>query len=145
MFMGTYEHTIDDKGRLAIPSRFREILADRKDPENLVLTLGLDNCLFGYAADEWRKLEEKITARPMNKGDERFFVRRLFAGAVDCPFDKQGRIVLPQLHRKHADLQRDVLIIGVSTRIEIWDPARWQSYLQQGRSLEEIAEQIEDF
>ena len=145
MFMGTFDHTIDDKGRLAIPSRFREILEERKVGDRLVVTLGLDQCLFGYAADAWQRLEEKVMARPMNKGDERYFVRRLFAGAVDCPLDKQGRIILPLSHRKHADLQKEALVIGVSTRIEIWDPVRWQQYLNQGKSLEAIAEQIQDF
>ncbi len=143
-FLGTYEHTLDDKGRLSIPSRFREVLSENQLPERLVITQGLDACLFGHSLDEWKKFEEKIISRPMNKGDDRYFIRRLFAGAVDCQLDKQGRIMLPLPLRKYAGLNREALIVGVSNRIEIWSPERWNQYLEKGKSLEDIAEQIQD-
>lgn len=144
MFMGSYEHTLDDKGRLSIPSRFREILVEKQVPERLIVTQGLDQCLFGYPLDEWKKFEEKIIDRPINRGDDRYFVRRLLAGAIDCPFDKQGRIGLPLPLRQFAGIGRDAVVVGVSNRIEIWSPERWRDYLEKGKSLEEIAEQIQD-
>lgn len=144
MFLGTYEHTLDEKGRLAIPSRFREVLIEKQLPEHFIITQGLDACLFGYPLDEWKQFEEKIISRPMNKGDDRYFVRRLFAGAIDCPLDKQGRIMLPTGLRQHAGLNREAVIVGVSNRIEIWSPERWKHYVENGKSLEEIAEQIQD-
>lgn len=144
MFLGTFEHSLDDKGRLAIPSRIREVLNEKQLPERLIMTQGLDACLFGYPLDEWKKFEEKIMTRPMNKSDDRYFVRRLFAGAVDCPLDKQGRIQLPASLRQYAGLAKDAVIVGVSNRIEIWSPERWNEYLQGGKSLEQIAEQIQD-
>jgi MraZ protein len=144
MFMGSYEHSLDIKGRLAIPSRFREALSEKQAVERLIVTQGLDTCLFAYAQEEWKKFEEKIVARPLNRGDDRYFVRRLLAGAVDCPLDKQGRIMLPTTLREYAGLGRTALLVGVSSRIEIWSPQRWQAYLERGKSLEEIAEQIQD-
>jgi len=144
MFMGSFEHTLDDKGRLSIPSRFREIMLEKQVPERLIVTQGLDTCLFAYALDEWKKFEEKIISRPLNRSDDRYFVRRLLAGAVDCPLDKQGRIGLPPTLRQYAGLGREAVVVGVSSRIEIWSPERWQEYLNQGKSLEEIAEQIEN-
>lgn len=144
MFMGSYEHTLDDKGRLSIPSRFREILIEKQVPERLIVTQGLDACLFGYPLDEWKKFEEKIISRPINHGDDRYFVRRLLAGAIDCPFDKQGRICLPSPLRQFAGIGRDAVVVGVSSRIEIWCPERWREYLEKGKSLEDIAEQIQD-
>lgn len=144
MFMGTFEHTLDDKGRLSIPSRFREVMLEKQVPERLVVTQGLDTCLFAYALDEWKKFEEKIVNRPLNRSDDRYFVRRLLAGAVDCPLDKQGRIGLPPALRQYAGLNREAVLVGVSNRIEIWSPERWNEYLEKGKSLEEIAEQIQE-
>lgn len=144
MFLGTYEYTLDDKGRLSVPSRFREILAEKQIPEKLIITQGLDACLFGYPLDEWKIFEEKIIHRPLNRGDDRYFVRRLLAGAVECPLDKQGRIVLPAALRQYAGLTRDVVIVGVSNRFEIWSPEKWQEYLRKGKSLEEIAENLQE-
>lgn len=143
MFMGSFEHTLDDKGRLSIPSRFREIILEKQIPERLIVTQGLDTCLFAYALDEWKKFEEKIIDRPMNRSDDRYFVRRLLAGAVECPLDKQGRISLTPSLRQYAGLNREAVVVGVSSRIEIWSPERWRDYLEKGKSLEEIAEQIE--
>lgn len=145
MFLGIYEHSMDDKGRLSIPSRFREILLEKQVPERLIVTQGLDQCLFGYSLDEWKKFEEKIVSRPLAKSDDRYFVRRLFAGAVDCSLDKQGRIMLPANLRTFADLKREAVVVGVSNRMEIWSPERWRHYVENGKPLEEIAEQLQDF
>jgi MraZ protein len=144
MFMGTYEHTLDEKGRISIPSRFRELLSEKQVTERLIVTQGLDTCLFCYPLDEWKNFEAKIVSRPLNKGDDRYFVRRMLAGAVECPLDKQGRIGLPPNLRQYAGLEREAVVVGVSNRIEIWSPARWQEYLASGKTLEDIAEQIQD-
>ncbi len=144
MFLGTYEHTVDEKGRLSVPSRFRDILAEKHLPEKLIITQGLDTCLFGYPLDEWQAFEKKIMSRPLTRSDDRYFVRRLLAGAVECSLDKQGRIMLPAGLRQFADLKREAVIVGVSTRFEIWSPERWAEYLARGKSLEDIAEQLQD-
>lgn len=144
MFLGTYAHTLDEKGRLSIPSRFRDVLSEKQLPEKMIVTQGLDMCLVGYPTNEWKVFEEKIVNRPMNKSDDRYFIRRLLAGATECSLDKQGRIMLPTALRKYAGLERDAVLVGVSNRIEIWSPERWEKYLAEGKSLEAIAEQIED-
>ncbi|MCK5242015.1 division/cell wall cluster transcriptional repressor MraZ [bacterium] len=144
MFLGTFEHNLDEKGRLSIPVRFREVLSEKQLPEKMIITQGLDACLFGYPLDEWKRFQEKIVSRPMNKSDERYFIRRLLAGATECSFDKQGRIMLPGSLRDYAGLEREAVLVGVSNRIEIWSPKRWREYLESGKSLEDIAEQIQD-
>jgi len=144
MFLGTYEHNLDDKGRLSIPSRFREILSEKQLPEKLIITQGLDTCLFGYPLNEWKLFEEKIVSRPLNKSDNRYFIRRLLAGATECTLDKQGRIMLPASLRQYAGLDREAVIVGVSNRIEIWSLQRWHDYMENGKPLEDIAEQIQD-
>ncbi len=144
MFLGTYEHNLDEKGRLSIPSRFREVMAEKQVPERLIITQGLDACLFGYTLDEWKAFETKVINRPLNRGDDRYFVRRMFAGAVDCSLDKQGRIMLPSNLRTYAALSKEAVVVGVSNRIEIWSPERWEQYLSSGKSLEDIAEQLQD-
>ncbi len=140
MFMGTYEHTIDEKGRLIIPSRFREELGD-----TFVVTKGLDNCLFVYPMNEWRQLEEKLKALPFTRADARAFVRFFFSGAAECSLDKQGRVVVPANLREYARLDREAVIIGVSSRVEIWSPEGWSSYEKDAElSYEDIAEKIVD-
>ncbi|MCD4812405.1 division/cell wall cluster transcriptional repressor MraZ [bacterium] len=144
MFLGTYTHTVDEKGRLSIPSRFRDVLSEKQLPEKVIVTQGLDACLVGYPVNEWKIFQEKIVNRPMNKSDDRYFIRRLLAGATECTLDKQGRIMLPAALRNYAGVTREAVVVGVSNRIEIWSPERWEKYLHDGKSLEEIAEQIED-
>ena len=123
MFYGEYQHSVDTKGRVIIPSKFRDGLG-----ENFILTKGLDNCLFAYSAKEWAELEAKLRALPFTDKDVRAFVRFFFAGATECGLDKQGRILIPNNLRQHAKLEKDVYIIGVSTRVEIWDKYEWESY-----------------
>lgn len=140
MFMGEFHHNIDTKGRLIIPAKFREELG-----EKFVVTRGLDRCLFVYPQAEWAVLEEKIKTLPMTKRDVRAFVRTLFSGATECELDKQGRINLPNNLLEYARVDKDVVVIGVSTRVEIWSQAEWENYSEEAAdSFEEIAEHIVD-
>ncbi|MBI2953134.1 MAG: division/cell wall cluster transcriptional repressor MraZ [Chloroflexi bacterium] len=120
MFMGEFEHTLDDKGRLAIPAKFRSKFVD-----GLVLTRGLDGCLFVYTAAEWAALADKIGRLPLAKADARSFQRMMFSGATDCQLDQQGRFVIPGFLREYSGLVDEVVIIGVNTRLEIWGKERW--------------------
>jgi len=139
MFMGQFQHTIDTKGRLIIPSKFREILNT-----SFVLTKGLDGCLFVYDKDEWSLLEQKLKTLPFTQKDARAFIRFFFSGAVETEIDKQGRILVPPHLREHAGLQKDVVIIGVSNRAEIWSQEHWTQYNEDAAlSYEDIAEKID--
>ncbi|HJF19730.1 MAG TPA: division/cell wall cluster transcriptional repressor MraZ [Enterococcus columbae] len=141
MFMGEFQHSIDAKGRLIVPAKFREKLGN-----TFVVTRGLDGCLFGYPLDEWNKLEEKLNEMPLAKKDARLFVRFFYSAATECEIDKQGRINIPQTLRAHAQLEKSCVIIGVSNRIEIWDEARWQSFTKEAEmSFDDIAESMIDF
>lgn len=141
MFMGEHHHSIDLKGRLFIPARFREGLGDR-----FVITKGLDGCLFAYPQPEWETLEQKLKSLPFTKGDARAFVRFFFSGASECETDKQGRILIPGNLRDYAKLVKDVVVIGVSSRVEIWALEEWEKYSERAASsYEEIAEKIVDF
>ena len=136
MFMGEYNHTIDAKGRLIVPSKFRELLGSE-----FVVTKGLDGCLFVYPNDEWTSIEEKFRNIPLTTKDARKFSRFFFAGAANCEVDKQGRILLPQILREFADLQKDVVLVGVLSRIEIWSKERWQDE-NTYEDMDEIAEHM---
>ena len=119
--IGQFEHTIDAKGRINFPAKFREDMGDR-----FILTKGLDNCIAVYSLEEWGRWEERFTSLPDSKSRQlkRFF----FASATDVEPDKQGRILIPQNLRDHAGLTRDVTVIGAAVRAEIWDTARWAAY-----------------
>jgi MraZ protein len=141
MFMGEFQHNIDTKGRIIVPSKFREGLG-----EAFVLTRGLDQCLFAYPMNEWRLLEEKLKKLPLTKKDARAFTRFFFSGAVECEVDKQGRINIPAPLRKYAVLDKECVVIGVSNRIEIWSNSEWETYFEQSEeSFSEIAENMMDF
>jgi MraZ protein len=120
VFLGRHAHNLDAKGRLAIPARFREELA-----EGLVLTRGIDRCLALYPLAAWRPLAEKLAALPMTDADVRNFRRLVFAEAVDLTPDAQGRILVPPDLRRYAEIERETLVVGVDTSIEIWSPQRW--------------------
>jgi len=140
MFMGEFQHTLDAKGRLIIPAKFREELG-----VGAVLTRGLDNCLFLFPHSEWQALEEKLKSLPLTKAGARQFVRFLFSGATDCELDKQGRIMIPQNLREYAEIDKEAVVIGVSSRVEIWSKARWEAYIREAEeSYETIAESIVD-
>ena len=139
MFMGEYNHTIDAKGRLIIPSKFSELLG-----EEFVLTKGLDGCLSIYPMDEWNAFEEKLRALPLTNKNARTFTRFFVAGATNCELDKQGRILLPPVLREYANLTKDVVLVGVLSRVEIWDKDRWQENTYDEDEMDEIAEHMAD-
>ncbi|MFT8871450.1 MAG: division/cell wall cluster transcriptional repressor MraZ [Sporolactobacillus sp.] len=140
MFMGEYHHSIDSKGRLILPAKFREGLG-----EMFVITRGLDHCLFVYPADEWKRLEAKLKSLPFTKKDARAFTRFFFSGASECELDKQGRVSISGPLRQYASLQKDCAVIGVSTRIEIWDEQLWQTYFTESEtSFADISESLLD-
>ena len=122
MFLGRYAHTIDAKGRLAIPARYREALA-----EGVVLTRGIDRCLALYPMAAWLPLAEKINSLPISDPDARTFRRMVFAEAVNLELDAQGRILVPPDLRRYAELDREAYVVGVNTSIEVWSPARWEA------------------
>jgi MraZ protein len=122
MFLGRHAHTVDAKGRLAIPARFRDGLT-----EGVVLTRGIDRCLSLYPLSSWRPLAEKVSALPLTDPDARVFRRLVFAEAVDLELDSQGRLLLPPELRRYAEIDRDAIVVGVHTSIEIWSPASWEA------------------
>ncbi|KAB1440720.1 division/cell wall cluster transcriptional repressor MraZ [Candidatus Galacturonibacter soehngenii] len=138
MFMGEYNHTIDAKGRLIMPSKFREALGDE-----FVVTKGLDGCLFVYPNKEWQAFEEKLRTLPLTNKNARQFSRFFLAGAASCEVDKQGRILLPSVLREFAELEKEVVLVGVLSRIEIWSKDKWlESNVYD--DMEEIAEHMEE-
>ncbi|HZK01358.1 MAG TPA: division/cell wall cluster transcriptional repressor MraZ [Anaerovoracaceae bacterium] len=137
MFIGEYQHTIDAKGRIIVPSKFREDLGFK-----FILTKGLDNCLFIFSQDEWKKFEDKLIGLPVASKDARAFVRYFFSSAVECEIDKQGRLTLPQNLKEHARIEKDVVTIGVMSRVEIWSKAEWEDYGDNNLSYDEIAEKM---
>lgn len=139
MLMGEYNHTIDAKGRLIVPAKFREILGDE-----FVVTKGLDNCLFVYPNDEWQKFEEKLQTLPLTNKNARQFTRFFLAGAASVEVDKQGRILLPSVLREFAGLEKDVVLVGVASRIEIWSRDRWnESISTYDDDMDEVAANME--
>ena len=123
MFRGRYRHALDSKGRLSIPSKFREVLAEQFD-ERLIVT-NFDQCLWGYPVPEWRELERKVGALPQFMEEVKALQRVFISAAVECPIDKQGRILLPPELREYAQIDRDVVLVGMTKRIEIWSKERW--------------------
>ncbi len=140
MFIGEYRHTVDEKSRLAIPAKFRAVF---KKGAVISLPFGSEKCLFLFTKDEWAKLAQKIASAPSSQSNTRAFARRMFSGAMDVTFDKQGRIVLPDYLVKNAGLARDVVIAGLYNRLEIWDKNSWISFKENAsRQSEEIAEKM---
>lgn len=138
MFIGEYQHTLDPKNRVIMPSKFREKLGD-----SFVMTKGLDNCLFVYSSEEWSIVEDKLKSLPMTNKDARAFVRFFFAGACECDLDKQGRIVMPTNLKDYAKIDKELVIIGVSTRIEIWSREEWNKFNNDANiSYEDVAERM---
>lgn len=138
MFIGEYSHNLDDKGRLAVPVKFRRELA-----KGAVVTRGLDNCLFLYTKTEWAKLAEKLAALPISQANSRAFARLMLAGAMDVEIDKQGRMVLPEYLRHFASLKKEVIVAGLYSRLELWDSEAWNKYKTQTESQSsDIAEKM---
>ena len=122
MFLGEFQHSVDEKGRLAVPAKFRAPLS-----EGLVLTRGLDRCLYVWTLDQWRELAEKLAQLPMMQGDARRVARHFFSGAMDAKLDKLGRVVLPQYLREYAGLDGEVVVVGLYSRVEIWSQENWNA------------------
>lgn len=138
MFIGEYNHSIDDKGRLAIPIKFRGDLA-----RGAVVTRGLDASLFLFPKEEWDKLAGKLASLPLGQSNSRAFARLMLAGAMDVEVDKQGRVILPEYLRQYAGIIKQVVIAGLYNRLEIWDSEKWESYKAKTESeVGDIAEKL---
>lgn len=140
MFIGEYSHNLDDKGRLAIPKKFRSVLS-----KGAVVTRGLDECLFLYTKSEWQKLAEKLANLPFAQANTRAFARLMLAGAMDVEVDKQGRIILPDYLRKYSGLKKEVIVAGLYNRLELWDEDKWRVYTKRTEEQSnKIAEQMSE-
>ena len=142
MFYGEYKHGIDRKGRIILPARFRQIYKEN-GIERFFITRGLDKCIFMFSDEEWRSQEVKFKAMSFTKKESRSFNRLFFSGAVDVVPDKQGRFIIPPYLKRYAGIKKDVIIIGISNRIEIWDESIWQDFYSNCSStFEQIAENM---
>jgi len=140
MFIGEYNHNLDDKGRLAIPAKFRAILK-----KGAVVTKGLDSCLFLYSKEQFEKIAAKFAALPISQARARAFTRHMLAGAMDVEFDNQGRVTLPEYLRKFSGLKKNVIIAGLYNHLEIWDEAAWAQYKGEAeKNSNVIAEELGD-
>lgn len=139
MLIGEYEHSLDAKGRLIMPAKLREDMG-----EKFIVTKGLDGCLFGFSQKEWENFEQKLKTLPITNKNARDFVRFFLSGAIECELDKQGRFLITSNLRECATLEKDVVIIGVGTRIEIWEREKWKVHnSEENISAEEIAENMD--
>ena len=144
MFYGEYNHGIDNKGRLILPARFREIAKDH-GIDKFFVTRGLDKCIFMFSEDEWRSQEQKFKNLSFTKQEARSFNRLFFSGASEIIPDRQGRFIIPQYLKDYAAIRRDTMVIGVANRIEIWDVSTWKEFYSNSRnSFESTAEKIND-
>ena len=141
MFLGKYSHNIDAKGRIIIPAKFREQLG-----EQFVITNGFEGCLFAYPMNEWEELATSLSKLPSNQKSARYLQRTFLSGAAEAEPDKQGKVLITPPHREYAGLSKEVVIIGVSKRVEIWDAQRWLEYSQseEEMTVEEAAESLEE-
>lgn len=136
MFMGQYSHSIDDKGRLIMPSKYREQLG-----KEFVVTKGSEGCLFVYPLDEWKKIEARISQMSLNGKEGRLFMRLFFSSAASLELDKQGRVIIPASLKSHAGLKKDVELIGSVSHIEIWDKDNWDAYIKDA-NLDEVSDYV---
>ncbi len=142
MFYGEHEHTIDRKGRLIIPAKFRQALKEQ-NVKTLFLTRGLDGCLFLFPESEWRMAENKFKQVSFTKGEGRKFNRLFFSGAAELAVDGLGRLLVPKNLKEFAEIKQDVVIVGVSNRMEVWAKEKWQAFYDSSRqSFEEVAERV---
>lgn len=139
MLIGEYEHSLDTKGRVIMPAKLREDMG-----EKFILTKGLDGCLFGFSQKEWVNFEEKLKTLPLTNKNARDFVRFFLSGATECEMDKQGRFLVSANLREYATMDKEVVVIGVGTRIEIWNKEKWQEHNRiENLSADEIAEKMD--
>ena len=142
MFYGEYAHTIDRKGRLIVPAKFRQALKEH-DVKSLFLTRGLDGCLFLFSESEWRLAENRFKQIPFTKVEGRKFNRLFFSGAAEVTIDGLGRLLVPKTLKEFAEIKQDVVIVGVSNRMEVWAKEKWQAFYESSRqSFEEVAERV---
>ena len=142
MFYGEFEHSLDRKNRIIIPAKFREVLKD-SFVEKFYITRGLDGCLFVFTEEEWRRQEQKFKTLSFTKPESRKFNRMFFSGASEIICDSQGRVLIPQYLGEFADIQKDVVIIGVSNRFEVWSQSRWKEFYENTReTYEDTAEKL---
>lgn len=142
MFYGEYAHSLDKKGRIIIPAKFREIFKERYI-ETFFVTRGLDRCLFVFTEEEWKIQNKQFEEMPFTSAEARRFNRLYFSGAVKVVCDKQGRILIPPYLKEYADIQESVMLVGVFDRIEIWDKEKWQTYFSESvESFEQLAEKL---
>ena len=140
MFIGEYSYIIDHKKRLSIPSKFRKSLGKKA-----IITRGLDNCLVVYSINEWQKVTKKLESLPSSKIDARGFSRIILSGAVDVNLDKLGRILIPDYLKKYAGLKKEIMVIGLSNKIEIWDEKNWKDYRQKTeKEIGDMAGRLEE-
>lgn len=140
MFIGEYTHAVDNKGRVAVPVKFRHFLE-----KGAVVTRGLDNCLFLYPIEQWNKLAEKLVELPISQANSRAFARLMLAGAMEVDIDSQGRIVIPEYLRKYAVLGKKAVMAGLYNRVEIWDVSSWQKFKQETeKNSADIAEKLKE-
>lgn len=139
MLIGEYQHALDIKNRIIVPSKLREDLGN-----NFVITKGLDGCLYAYPLEEWKNLQEKLKKLPLSNKDARAFVRFFFAGACEVEMDKQGRGLIPQNLREYAGIEKEIVSIGVLTRVEIWSKEKWGNYNESNVDYQLIAEKMSD-
>lgn len=138
MFMGEYHHSIDDKGRLIIPAKFREELG-----EKFIITRGIENCLFAYSEEKWEKITQKLNTLPFTKKDARSFVRFFLSGATVAEFDKQGRVNITSPLISYADISKECVVIGAGDRLEIWSLENWNSFFESASTnMSDIAENL---
>ena len=142
MFYGEYEHTIDRKGRVIIPAKFRQAFKDHH-VSTLFLTRGLDGCLFLFPESEWRLAENRFKQIPFTKGEGRKFNRLFFSGASEVSVDGLGRLLVPKTLKEFAQIKQDVVIVGVSNRMEIWAKQKWRAFYESSRQeFEQMAERV---
>ena len=138
MLIGEYEHSLDAKGRLIMPAKLRQDMGDK-----FIVTKGLDGCLFAFSQNEWLNFETKLKALPLSDKNARNFVRFFLSGATECEIDKQGRFLIANNLREYANMEKEVIIIGVGTRIEIWNREKWNKYnSDENISADSIAENM---
>ncbi len=144
MFYGEYSHSLDKKGRLIVPSKFREIFKEHY-ADKFYITRGLDKCLFVFTEDEWKAQERKFKDMSFTRQESRQFNRLYFSGACEVSCDKQGRILVPQYLKEYAEIKQDVVVVGVSDRIEIWSKEKWKEFFKNSMgSFEDLAEKLLD-
>jgi MraZ protein len=144
MFRGRYDHAIDSKGRISIPFKFREILSKKYD-DRLVLT-NYDHCLVAFPYDEWMAIEEKVKNLSHFRKDAKVFLRFFYSSGIECPIDKQGRLLIPQTLRDYANLQKEIVLVGEGRKIEIWNKERWEEAFRKSQeTFEQVTDALSEF